>query len=71
MRYFLVVVVLMFVTACTSTGTASWYGKGFEGKLTASGYVYDSNQLTCASNDYGTYTGLCPINQPSACAKGA
>lgn len=52
MRYFLIGIILMFLTACVSTGTASWYGQGFEGKLTASGYVYDSNQLTCASNDY-------------------
>lgn len=63
MRYFLVVVVLMFVTACTSTGTASWYEKGFEGKLTASGYVYDSNQLTCASNDYPFGTVLKVTNK--------
>ena len=31
---------------------ASWYANGFEGKLTASGYVYNSNQLTCASNKH-------------------
>ena len=52
MRYFLLSLILMLFVACTSTGTASWYGKGFEGKLTASGYVFDSNQLTCASNEY-------------------
>ena len=31
---------------------ASWYADGFEGKLTASGYIYNSNQLTCASNKH-------------------
>ncbi len=63
MRYFLTGLVLMLITACTSTGTASWYGKGFEGKLTASGYVYDSNQFTCASNDYPFGTVLKVTNR--------
>ncbi|MEG0151624.1 MAG: septal ring lytic transglycosylase RlpA family protein [Cellulosilyticaceae bacterium] len=31
---------------------ASWYGKPFHGRLTASGYVYDMEQMTCASLDY-------------------
>lgn len=31
---------------------ASWYADRFEGKLTASGYIYNSNQLTCASNKH-------------------
>jgi rare lipoprotein A len=30
------------------TGTASWYGPGFHGKYTASGEVYDQNDLTAA-----------------------
>ncbi|MGL5714435.1 MAG: septal ring lytic transglycosylase RlpA family protein [Paraclostridium sp.] len=34
------------------TKIASWYGKDFHGKITASGYVYDMNQDTCASMDY-------------------
>jgi len=29
-------------------GTASWYGKKFHGKKTASGSIYDMNKLTCA-----------------------
>ncbi len=29
-------------------GVASWYGKFFQGKTTASGEPYDENQLTCA-----------------------
>lgn len=32
---------------------ASWYGEKFHGRLTASGDVYDMNELTCAAtNDY-------------------
>src|SRR3982750_3944498 len=30
------------------TGLASWYGPGFDGKRTASGEVYHSNELTAA-----------------------
>lgn len=29
-------------------GVASWYGKFFQGKTTASGVPFDENQLTCA-----------------------
>jgi rare lipoprotein A len=42
----------------TKTGTASWYGKGFQGKRTANGEVYDMNALTCASNHYPLGTWL-------------
>ncbi len=28
--------------------TMSWYGPGFDGKLTASGRVFNQNQYTCA-----------------------
>lgn len=39
-----------------STVTASWYGPGFHGHLTASGAVFDQHALTCASPDlpFGT-----------------
>lgn len=30
------------------TGTASWYGPGFDGKPTSDGEIYDMNQLTAA-----------------------
>jgi rare lipoprotein A len=30
------------------TGIASWYGPGFHGQATASGTIYDQNQLTAA-----------------------
>jgi len=38
-------------------GVASWYGKGFHGRLTASGEVYDMYQITAAHRtaDLGTY----------------
>jgi rare lipoprotein A len=32
----------------SQTGIASWYGPGFHGKATASGVVYDQNDLTAA-----------------------
>jgi rare lipoprotein A len=31
-------------------GVASWYGPGFDGRPTASGQIYDENDLTAASN---------------------
>jgi rare lipoprotein A len=38
-------------------GIASWYGRGFHGRLTASGEVYDMYQVTAAHRtvDLGTY----------------
>lgn len=32
----------------SQTGIASWYGPGFHGKATASGAIYDQNELTAA-----------------------
>src|SRR5262244_3273566 len=32
----------------TQTGIGSWYGPGFHGKATASGVIYDQNDLTAA-----------------------
>jgi rare lipoprotein A len=32
----------------TQTGIASWYGPGFHGQATASGIIYDQNELTAA-----------------------
>lgn len=34
----------------SATGTASWYGPGFNGKPTATGEIYDQSQLTAAAN---------------------
>ena len=40
----------------TFTGEASYYGKGFDGKKTASGEIFDRNAMTCAhrSLPFGT-----------------
>jgi peptidoglycan lytic transglycosylase len=39
------------VHAKRSLGVASWYGEDCEGNLTASGEVFDMNQLTAANRD--------------------
>jgi rare lipoprotein A len=36
------------VEPVTQTGIASWYGPGFHGKATASGAIYNQNDLTAA-----------------------
>ena len=50
-------VLLLFLSACApglsrvpnaEEGTASWYGPGFDGKLTASGEIFDTTKLTAA-----------------------
>lgn len=55
---------LMFISTISNAEIASWYADGFEGKLTASGYIYNSNQLTCASNkhQFGTVLKVTNIN---------
>lgn len=39
-------------TVASDSKIASYYAEPFHGKLTASGYVYDMNDMTCASMDY-------------------
>lgn len=34
------------------TGTASWYGPGYDGKRTSSGEVFDQDALTAAHRDW-------------------
>ncbi len=55
--YLYLFTILLLLTACAhgghdsmraSTGIASWYGPDFNGKLTASGEVYDMNAFTAA-----------------------
>ncbi|MFQ5480160.1 MAG: septal ring lytic transglycosylase RlpA family protein [Thermodesulfobacteriota bacterium] len=57
MRGYLLLLSLLILTACAHgghesgkpyRGIASWYGPNFNGKLTASGEVYDMNALTAA-----------------------
>lgn len=55
MKKLFVVMFLLFANiGCGKT--ASWYGKEFDGKHTASGYIFNSKAYTCASNtyDFGT-----------------
>lgn len=49
------IILLLIVLSPVSSDIhkASWYGEKFHGRLTASGDVYDMNELTCAAtNDY-------------------
>ena len=43
--------------------TASWYGKPFHGRLTASGERFNMNDLTCASNTHKIGTTLKVTNK--------
>ena len=56
-------ILIFLLSQIVFSKTASWYGKGFEGKLTASGYIYSADQLTCASNRYPFGTVLKVINK--------
>lgn len=58
-----ILILMIFISQIVFSKTASWYGKGFEGKLTASGYIYNSDQLTCASNKYPFGTVLKVTNK--------
>lgn len=58
-------IALLSLQVTTYAAIASWYAQGFEGKLTASGYVYNSNQLTCASNKHKFGTVLRVTNKES------
>ena len=46
----------------TLVGVASWYGPGFDGRKTASGEVYDQEQMTAASSIYPLGTLLMVTN---------
>lgn len=63
MKKNLVMICVFLFTSVRLFATASWYGKAFEGKLSASGYVYAANQLTCASNDHPFGTVLKVTNK--------
>lgn len=43
-------------------GVASWYGPGFNGQSTASGEIYDQDDLTAASGDYRLGTRVMVTN---------
>lgn len=40
------------------SGSASYYGKGFDGKKTASGEIFDQNAMTCAHRSFPFGTKL-------------
>lgn len=47
-------------TGLTYMAVCSWYGPGFDGRTTASGQIFNSNDLTCASRTlpFGTWLAL-------------
>lgn len=57
-----VIVLSLLMQAMAYSAVASWYSKGFEGKPTASGYRYNSNQMTCASNEHKLGSVLKVVN---------
>lgn len=54
---------MILITNIVFAKTVSWYGKGFEGKITSSGYIFDSSDMTCASNLYPFGTVLKVTNR--------
>lgn len=58
-----IILFMFLISQIIFAKTASWYGKGFEGKMTASGYIFSSKQLTCASNRYPFGTVLKVTNK--------
>jgi rare lipoprotein A len=49
-------------TRATQTGIASWYGPGFHGQATASGIIYNQNELTAAHQTLPMGTRLMVTN---------
>lgn len=43
--------IAIFVAPLKHEAVVSWYGRGFHGRLTASGRTYDQNAFTCAHRD--------------------
>jgi rare lipoprotein A len=71
--WLLVIATSMYICACASSvrhprvknyAVVSWYGPGFDGKLTASGERYDMNAMSCAHKTlpFGTVLSLKNIN---------
>ena len=58
-----ILIFMFLLTQVVFAKKASWYGKGFEGKQTASGYIYNSAEYTCASNVYKFGTVLKVTNR--------
>ena len=56
-------ILLLITSANVNAATVSWYGERFHGKYTASGEVFDMNDLTCASNSHKMGTKLKVTNK--------
>ena len=54
---------IFLLTQTAQAATASYYGKGFHGKRTASGEVFNQNALTAASNSHKMGTKLKVTNK--------
>lgn len=61
MKYLILSLLLMANAGYAAT--ASWYGKPFHGRLTASGERFNMNDLTCASNTHKMGTKLKVTNK--------
>lgn len=61
MKYLILSLLLM--ANASYAATASWYGKPFHGRLTASGERFNMNDLTCASNTHKMGTKLKVTNK--------
>lgn len=59
----IIFIFMMIIMSLSVFAKVSWYSKGFEGKLTASGYVYDSSKYVCASNEHPFGTVLKVTNK--------
>lgn len=54
---------LVLLVTSANAGVASWYGKPFHGRKTASGEIFNMNALTCASNTHKMGTKLLVTNK--------
>jgi rare lipoprotein A len=61
--------VFMAFRLSAETVTASWYGPGFHGRLTANGERYDMNGMTCAHKTlkFGTRLRLTRGDKSAVC----
>jgi rare lipoprotein A len=64
MKQFILLTLALLTTASVQAQTASWYGgnDGYHGKRTASGEIFNHNQLTAAHKTLKFGTKLCVTN---------
>lgn len=58
-----IILSLVLLVTNANAGIASWYGKPFHGRLTASGERFNMNAMTCASNSHKIGTKLLVTNK--------